>query len=100
MKNCPRCDMDLDPSLYAQEGEVWLRMDTRKLYRVTKSFSRERGGFAVAERLDPRGPQGCDPEWESAIYPDMVKRGGWVRVDSPHFILTMIEKSHENSSSE
>ncbi len=78
MSNCPRCGNPLDAPL-PQVDEVWLRVDTRKLYVVTRDAGST--AYATAERLHPRGPQGCDPEYMCAMWRDAVRRGEWIKVE-------------------
>lgn len=78
MSVCPRCKLDLtmpEPKV----GQTWLRVDTRKLYVVTVEW--KHASYATAERLHPRGPQGCDPTWQSAIWPNAVRAGEWILID-------------------
>ena len=79
MNHCPRCGVPLYPTP-PQLGETWLRVDTGKLYVVTE-LPRKEVPWASAERLHPRGQQGCDPTWQCAMWPEAVRRGEWIRVD-------------------
>lgn len=81
MKNCPRCGLDLLGGEEPKVGEVWLRTDTRKLYVVTLAHGDGARPYATAERMHPRGPQGCDPEWACAMWTDKVRAGQWIKVE-------------------
>ncbi len=76
---CRRCGLVIDPPA-PQVGEVWLRVDTRLLYVITEEWGPHRI-YGTAERLHPRGAQGCDPQWQSAVWHDAVNRGEWVKVE-------------------
>lgn len=65
------------------KGEVWLRVVNGHLYRVTEEPRQQTGGwYGTAERIRP--PQaGCDIGYMSAIWPDSIRKGQWIRVLNP-----------------
>lgn len=77
--HCPRCGVSLDPPM-PKVGEVWLRVDTGRLYEIVGKQS-DGAPYWVADRMHPRGPQGCDTEWKVGIYRDGVLLGKWLRVE-------------------
>jgi len=80
LKQCPRCACPLDVP-EPQVGEIWLRVDTRKLYAVVDRYKNAAGNYAMVERLHPRGVQGCDPEGLCAMWPNAVGSGEWIKVE-------------------
>ena len=80
--NCPRCGLVWTEQT-PQVGEVWLRLDTRKLYVVTLADGAGSRPYATGERLHPRGPQGCDPDWSCALWRDQIRQGKWIKVEAP-----------------
>jgi hypothetical protein len=82
MTRCPRCHLDLTLDTHEpKRGEVWLLVESGLLYEVTREYERRDGGlYGTAERLHPRGPQGCDPQHMLAMWPASVRAGEWVRV--------------------
>lgn len=80
-RRCSRCGHEIEPSA-PRRGEVWLRVDSGKLYVITEEYGDGRSKiYGSAERLHPRGAQGCDPAADCAVWPDAVKRGDWIRTD-------------------
>ena len=78
--SCPRCGLTIE-QIEPKVGEVWLRTDKRKLYVVVHEREEQSRPYAVAERLHPRGPQGCDPYALCAMWPDVIRRGEWIKVE-------------------
>jgi hypothetical protein len=82
MNRCPCCDLDLTPKT-PRVGEVWMRVESGVLYRITEEYrAKDSGFYGGAERIRPPR-QGCDLTFMAAVWPSDVNNGDWLRVMNP-----------------